>query len=150
MKKQLFAAVICVLSMLLSVSPVLANGTVTQPLASFEITSGLPKETESTFDTSRTIIGLAERNSVVTIVVSYLSGTDDQKESETEDYYEITVGASGMFSQSIDLHMGENTVSVTASKGKCHSEKVAVIKRKDKEIKLELEQGLALPGQNIR
>lgn len=149
MLRRLVTVATFMLCMLLSATAVFANGTV-QPLASFEITSGLPKETESTFDDSRIIIGLAERNSLITISVSHVVGEDDEEEPELTDYFEITVGASGMFSQSIDLQMGENTVTVTAAKGKCQSTKVAVIKRKDMGIKLELEQGLALPGQNIR
>lgn len=148
MGRRFHTALIFAFIISISVSTVFANGTSLESLASFEITSGLPKEIESTFDDSRTIIGIAEKNTNVTVSVSHAA--DGEEEPEVTDYFEITVGASGMFSQSIHLQMGENTVVVTAAKGKYQSEKVALIKRKDKEIKLELEQGLALPGQNIR
>ena len=61
--------------------------------------------------------------------------------------YQIEVGPVGLFSQTVELEIGENVVSVVAEKeGKKSSSGQCVIKRKNRQIKKELETGVSIPG----
>ncbi len=110
----------------------------------FVITGGLDteKETESTFDKSRTISGTAEIGSVVTIEVL---SENTKKELCESGFYEIKVGSSGYFSQNIDLLIGENLITIKAKKGELSSCVEASIKRKKSEIKSELSNNISVP-----
>jgi hypothetical protein len=113
-----------------------------EELGTFELTGGIDKEHESTFDKSRTIAGTGEKDTAVVIAV-YLSA-----DSEPVTVYELTIGASGMFSQRVDLELGNNVIVITACKDGLTKETKLSINRKKLEIKLELEQpGILLPGQ---
>lgn len=113
---------------------------------SFSVTSGidLSKEMQSTFDSSRTISGIAEQGTEVEI---YVSTMDASGEVNAGDCYGMAVGASGLFSQTIQLGIGENIVEIVASKENyepvCQS---TILKRKKKEIKEELEKTISIPG----
>ncbi len=62
--------------------------------------------------------------------------------------YTISVGASGLFNQNIDLALGDNIILVTQDKDGKTTEKIFIVRRKDAEIKNKLEKGIVLPGQN--
>lgn len=112
----------------------------------FEITDGIlsSKKTESTFDDSRTISGVADQGALIVISVSTKDAEGDLEENAS---YDMEVGASGLFSQTIELAIGENIVEITASKDGCEPIiKDAVIKRKKREIKTELEKVISIPG----
>lgn len=112
----------------------------------FEITDGitLSKKTESTFDDSRTISGVAEKGALIVIRVSTKNAEGDLEENAC---YDMEVGASGLFSQAIELEIGENVVEITASKENHETiSKQTVIKRKKREIKKELENTICIPG----
>lgn len=112
----------------------------------FEITDGITrsKKTESTFDDSRTISGVAEKGTLIVISVSTRNAEGDLEENAC---YDMEVGASGLFSQAIELEIGENVVEITASKDERETvSKKAVIKRKKREIKKELENTICIPG----
>lgn len=110
----------------------------------FVITGGIDaeKEAETTFDKSRTISGTAEVGSTVTIKVSCAA---DGK-SLQPDVYSLTVGSSGYFSQSIDLSVGENEISIIAEKDGVSACINSTIKRKKSEIKTELSKKISFPS----
>lgn len=116
----------------------------------FEVTSGVNKlkETESTFDKTRTISGTAEQGTEIYITVYEVAGSEDKKTYDELDSYELIVGPSGIFSQSINLSIGENYITVEAKNDNKVSKFSTTIKRKKTEIKLELQQNIALPGLN--
>lgn len=114
-------------------------------VVSFEITSGLTKDTESTFDETRTVVGAAPKDTMITLE-TYAYNEEDESFSLV-DSYETTVGTSGIFSKSVDLAIGQNYILITASKDSNQSIKATLINRKDLDIKAELEQSIVLPGQ---
>ncbi len=133
----------------------------------FKITSGLDinKEKESTFDKKRTISGTANEGTIITIDIHNQATQKDEEEiqstenktDETEstenktkddECYTIEVGASCIFSQTVELAIGENKIDITVEeKGKDTIEKVFKINRKSREIKQELEKAIVLPGE---
>lgn len=154
MKKGIFALTIITL---LCVAPISAYANpLTEPPIQEEtiddiqtdveinITGGI--ESKSTFDESRTISGSAEQGTKIAISVS----SKDASGSLTENAcYNMKVGVSGLFSQMIDLELGENIVTITAEKDGCNTVNEEVtIKRKRREIKNELENGVSIPGNN--
>jgi hypothetical protein len=114
-----------------------------------EFTGGLDfdKERVSTFDDSKQISGSAQYGTIINITVSTVNFKGELEEQES---YEIEVGKSGIFCQSIDLSVGENVVEITANKEGCEefSKQVEVV-RKKRVIKYELENGIYLPGGGI-
>lgn len=112
----------------------------------FEITGGIDKETEVTFEETKTITGTADKGTVVTITVY----TPDGDEMIEQSCYEIVVNSTGYFSQIVELSIGENYITVEAVKdGKVYSAETTV-KRKNSTIKSDLEQSIAVPGQSVR
>lgn len=153
MKKLFMAAAIL---MLLCVAPVCAYAGPQEqaakaeelPPVTFSVTSGMKtdQKTESTFDDSRTISGSALEGATIAIDV-YTK--DASGELAVSSNYSIEVGASGLFSQTIDLELGENVVKVIAEKdGFASVCEEATIKRKKRDIKKELESGISIPGSN--
>ncbi len=132
------ASTICVLA---------ASGS--QDVEKFGITGGinLQKGNETTFDSSRIISGTAEKDTDVEIIVYRVA--DDAEEANLIELarYETIVGLSEIFIEDVDLSIGKNLIVVKAANGEKYSEVSAVIKRKKSEIKIELRQGIVLPGQ---
>ncbi len=108
----------------------------------FEITSGLDfsKDSVSTFDSSKTVSGTAEKNTDIKIEV-YSVKSDTAK---LENDYSFTVGISGIFTQTIDLNIGENYVVVSAG-GKEDDKAEITVNRKKEAVKKALEKGVYLP-----
>lgn len=119
----------------------------TLPVERFAITGGIntEKPCDITFDATRLITGTAPKDTTVTISVYDITDPDIKK---LESSYIITVGSSGIFSQSIDLAVGKNYAVVAAENGNKYSEVSATISRKSCNIKAVLSQYIALPGQN--
>lgn len=141
MKKLMISAFVFLFIMILPICVYAA-----QPNANLEIKSGIDNfdKAESTFDESRTISGLADNGASVVIGV-YTKNT--KGELKANESYTISVGPSGLFSQSIDLCLGENVVQITASQeGVLDTAKTAVIKRKNRAIKDKLENEISIPG----
>lgn len=125
----------------------------------FKITSGLDvnKEKESTFDKKRTISGTASEGTIITIDVhskkdnkqdSSSEQTDDENKNQESNIYNIEVGASGIFSQTVELVIGENKIDIIVEEeNKDKIEKSFIINRKSREIKQELEKTIVLPGE---
>jgi len=128
------------------------NGDELVPLGKFEITDGLnlSKGVGAAFDKERTISGIAEKDAVITIVVYDVAygEEDDEYIYEERDSYGLKVGASGLFSETVALEIGTNFLEITAVKGGKESVAYAVIKCKDEGVKLELENGRAIPGKS--
>lgn len=117
------------------------------PFENVMITSGITKPIESTFDTMRTIVGTAPKDTKIGIALY-------RYDNQTDEFvflfdYETTVGQSCMFSKTIDLELGRNFISVTVTSGDSRTVQNAMINRKDLEIKKELEQGTVLHGKNF-
>ncbi len=128
---------------------VLAAPSGTQAVDKFGITGGmnLQKGTDTTFDSSRFISGTASKDTAVEIIVyRVVEGTQETKLVEL-DRCDTTVGLSESFIENVDLAVGKNLIIVKARNGEKYSEVSAVVKRKKSEIKYELRQGIALPGQ---
>lgn len=122
----------------------ISNGEVN---SSFSITSGLDfsKEVKSTFDKSKIVTGKAKQGSIVTITV-YEKLLEKEEELKEIDKYEIVVGASGYFSQTINLNVGENIIDINVIDTNDKSTSISTsINRKKSEIKNELEQAIILP-----
>lgn len=113
----------------------------------FEITGGIDKtkEIETTFDSSRTISGIAPKGTEVLIEI-YEANKDMPSQT-----YNLVIGSSGYFSQIIDLSIGENTVVIAAQNNKnCLLQYKTIIKRKKSQIKSELVQNIAFPILTIK
>ena len=114
----------------------------------FTITSGVntEKESESTFDESRIISGTAQEG--VTVEISICTKTSSGELRE-RDCYVTEVGLSGLFSQTVDLRLGENIIFITASKQDAETvEQEYKIKRKQRIIKEKLENSIFIPGES--
>jgi len=120
-----------------------------QDVEKFGITGGidLQKGTETTFDGSRIISGTAEKDTNVEIIVYRVADDAEEANLIELDRYKTTVGLSEIFIEDVDLSIGKNLIVVKAVNGDKYSEVSAVIKRKKSEIKIELRQGIVLPGQ---
>ena len=125
MKKRLFGLV---LAGLLCFSPVSAFAAEVTPIT---VSSGIDlyqEETESTFDSSRTIYGEAKPNTKVSVSVSCKDANGDMS----------VVSA---------LEMGYNYVTLTADKaGYDEASYTVVIKRLPNQLKKDLQNMIALPG----
>jgi len=110
----------------------------------FKIINGIKyfDKAESTFDSSRTVSGTAEENTLIEIEVSVKSASG--KLTQTGSYSMLT-GASELFCQEIELNIGENVISVkgTSENGEIY-EKSVTIKRKKAELKLKLESAIII------
>ncbi|MDO5387712.1 MAG: hypothetical protein Q4F63_00600, partial [Clostridia bacterium] len=116
----------------------------------FKITSGIntEKTSEITFDSSRVVSGTAEPGAVITITIyepTTVAGTTTYKYIRS---YSITVGSSGIFSQSISLKEGKNYVVAAARKDSKYSEVRTTITRKNAVLKATLSQSIAVPGSS--
>ena len=70
--------------------------------------------------------------------------------STEREKYEISVGKSGLFSQSVDLRLGENRIEISALKeGKEVFSDSVIVNRKESFIKHRLESSIYLPGSGI-
>lgn len=110
------------------------------------VTSGIDmsKETQSTFDDSKTIAGVANQGTAIEISVSTKDANGELTENEN---FEIEVGASGIFSQTVELSLGENVISITAYKEGCETVSgETIVKRRNITIKNELENTVSIPG----
>ncbi len=114
--------------------------------SNFSITGGLnlSKEINSTFDKVKTVTGKADEGSTVTIIV-YEKLLEKEEKLKEVDKYKIVVGASGYFTQNINLNVGENIVDIEVKDKNNKSSSVSTtITRKKSEIKNELEQAIIL------
>ena len=114
-------------------------------IVEFNVTSGVELgQTESTFDKTRTITGSSENGSFVSISLSKKNTSGVLNEYAN---YSIEIGPTGLFSQTVELELGENIVSITAEKnGKAKNTGECTVRRKKREIKTELETGISIPG----
>lgn len=119
-------------------------------VSNFKITSGIAagKSSEITFDSARVISGTAETGAKISITIyepyTNSAGKTAYKLIRT---YNLTVGSTGIFSQSISLKEGVNYLVVTARKDGKYSEIRTTINRKNKVLKSVLSQSIAVPGQ---
>lgn len=114
--------------------------------AVFQVTSGIEEDSEKaevTFDDSRVISGTAENGTELTISVYLKSSSGKLKE---KDSFVTKVGASGIFSETINLYLGENLVEIQGDRDGDQSSQEVLIKRKSEKIRTELEEDIALPG----
>lgn len=124
------------------------------PVERFAITGGIntSKTSEITFDTTRVISGTAEKGAQITISLYEPYTLNGQTQYKLIRTYNLTVGSTGIFSQSVSLKEGKNYVVVAARKADGgatkYSEVRTTINRKDKVIKSVLSQSIAIPGQS--
>jgi len=149
MKKLLSFIFISLFVIAASCLCVLAAPSDSQPVEKFGITGGmnLQKGIDTTFDSSRTISGTAEKNTAVDIIVYKVVENAEGTKLIELGRYETTVGLTEMFIKTVNLAEGKNLIVVKAYNGDKYSEVSAVVKRKKSEIKIELRQGIVLPGQ---
>jgi predicted DNA-binding antitoxin AbrB/MazE fold protein len=121
------------------------------PVDNFKITSGISegKTSEITFNSTRVISGTAEKGSQVTITVNepYTTAAGTTAYNTIRSYT-LTVGNTGIFSQSISLKEGKNYVIVAATKDDKYSEAKTTINRKNKVLRTVLSQSIAVPGSS--
>jgi len=115
----------------------------------FSVTSGINRQSESTFDTARTIVGTAPRGTLVRIeVFGYREATDSFYKVSGSTF---TVGASGNFSSVPQLELGHNFIRIKAIYSDYRSEasyisiETAQLNRFPNEVRNLLERGLLLP-----
>lgn len=120
------------------------------PAVEFEILSGIDIEKcyLSTFDSTLTISGKAESGSLITVIL-WTKDTDGNFISQTE--YNVEVGAVALFSQILELKVGENNFTLYIDKPE-HAGIVIdfVVKRKQQVIKTVLENSVAMPGTVLK
>lgn len=130
--------------------PFSTNANAAAGVNNFKITSGIDtsKTSEITFDSTRVISGTAETGAKISITIyepyTNAAGKTAYKLIRT---YNLTVGSTGIFSQSISLKEGVNYLVVTARKDGKYSEIRTTINRKNKVLKSVLSQSIAVPGQ---
>lgn len=116
----------------------------------FEITGGLLKDFEVTFDEKRNVTGSAPKDTEITILISVPSPhTEAEPFYDLLETYSYTIGSSGVFTQFISLPLDESIIQVTAILNEEAITQTCKIKRKPAEIKKELEKGLVLPASKI-
>lgn len=101
-----------------------------------KITAGLTKKQEVTFDKVRNISGEAKEG---TSLVFYVYQDEKEKEKEQKESYSQSVGASGLFSQLINLKEGKNYIEIVVKQQDKKDTFIFQIDRKKEEIKKELE-----------
>ena len=107
----------------------------------------LEKEKISTFDDAKQISGTAECGTAISIKVYTVTSKGKLLEKES---YEIEVGKSGIFSQNVELRLGENLVELTAlQQGKEETVQEITVNRKKSSIKRKLQSEMYLPGSGI-
>ncbi len=130
--------------------PFSINAQAAPAVSNFKITSGFAtnKTSEITFDSTRVISGTAEKGAKISITIyepyTNSAGKTAYKLIRT---YNLTVGSTGIFSQSISLKEGVNYLVVTARKDGKYSEIRTTINRKNKVLKSVLSQSIAVPGR---
>lgn len=111
-----------------------------------EITSDFDMESEkiSTFDDEKTISGTAPSGTMIEISISSKNFAGKLKQTQ---FYTIEVGVSEIFSQSVELKLGENLVEFSANiDEECVFECETTVNRKKRSIKVQLEKGIYIPG----
>lgn len=103
-------------------------------LGVIKITAGLTKEQEVTFDKVRNISGEAKEGTLLVFKVY------QDKEQQDEESYSQSVGASGLFSQLINLKEGKNYIEIRVEQNENEKVFLFEINRKKEEIKKELEE----------
>lgn len=153
-KSILSICIITSLNVYIFAGPLSSATDMALPVERFEITGGIDgtKEIETTFDKTKTISGTAEEGTEIIISVYEPNEKNQNDENDDEEFtelnsYTLIVGPSGIFSQTIDLEVGENYIVISANKDDKNSSFETIIKRKKSEIKTELEKGIVLPGQ---
>lgn len=155
----------CILAVFLMLFPFTAYGqslgnqtpkTAEEPIQ-FEITNGLTRESEPTFDDKRSISISVEPGTEVVLYVYSVERIENFKpseykldESKAKQIYSSTVvvGESGLYYQTIDIEIGDNIVQFLLQKDKKTSvERYYLIRRKRREVKVDLEQGRVIPGE---
>lgn len=116
---------------------------------SFEFLSGVTKDTESTFDSSRVLIGSALEDTSVSIY-QYAYNTESECFEVIDSYEDLTIGQVGVFTQSVELIEGGNYFKIVLSKDDLTFTKTALITRKPLEVKNELEKGIILPTKKAK
>jgi len=106
----------------------------------FSISSGIVRDSESTFDSVRVLIGSTLENTSVSIF-------QYDEEFRIVDNHELFVGSLGVFSQSVNLLEGKNFFHIFAQNEDSTFEQASLISRKPLEIKTELERGIILPSK---
>ncbi|MGE4213961.1 MAG: hypothetical protein AB7E42_04185 [Anaerotignaceae bacterium] len=102
------------------------------------------KEKVSTFNDSKTLSGTAEKGTVINIIVYTKSGLGKLTEAES---YSVEVGDSNLFSQAVELYVGENYIEFSASmEGYDDYQGSVTVNRKNKAIKTQLENSIYIPG----
>ncbi len=123
------------------------SASISNETSNVSVTGGVDfsKESESTFDKTRTIVGKAQEKSTVIIIV-YEKLLEKQEKLKEIEKYKIVVGPSGYFSQTVNFSIGENIVEIKVKDiDKKPSTISTSIVRKKSEIKNELEQAIILP-----
>ncbi len=145
-KLMLTLATIFLLVLFNSFSAFAASASNYEVNSGFSITGGLDfsKEAKPTFDKTRTITGKAQEGNVITISV-YEKLLEKKEELKEVDKYTIIVGASGYFSQTINLAIGENIIDIDVKNENKKSSVSTSITRKKSEIKKEIERAIILP-----
>ena len=146
--KKLFAGFILVMGIITAQS--VSVSAADAPVDKFAVTGGFDtsKSVEITFDSTRIISGTAEKGAEIGITVyEQKANADGTTYLSAVNTYDLTVGPTGIFSQSVDLIEGKNYLVVAADKDDKHSQASATINRKGHAIKSVLSQYIALPGQ---
>lgn len=120
-----------------------------QTVEGFEITGGIDttKDMEITFDRTKVISGTAKKGTSVTFNVYEVSGKGENRKLFLMEQKDVVVGPSGIYSQLVKLSVGENQIEIVADDGNTCSTTIAVVKCKRSELKKELQNNIALPGQ---
>lgn len=118
-------------------------------IPNFQITGGVSEdnpELQVTFDTYRTITGISDEGT--TISISVLNNIDGQL-IEVFDIEDV-VGISGLFSYDVPLQVTDNVITIRAAKDNMKSLITTTIRRIGLDIKHEIEgQSITLPGRSI-
>ena len=147
-KKIKYLFLITFLFMAANAVNVFGSGTTPSQVAYFSIAEGFDttKSYEATFDSTRIISGTAAKGSSVNISVYDPDVVIDGSYSRLASY-NLTVGQSGIFCQTINLKLGKNYVVVTAAYNGQSSSYSTTINRKESQIQSDLDGIIVLPGQ---
>lgn len=147
--KKLIMSFVALLTIIFTCFIATAVCSAATPVDNFKITSGISegKSSEITFNSTRVISGTAEKGSQITITVyePYTTAAGTTAYSVIRNY-SLTVGNTGIFSQSVSLKEGRNYIVVAARKDGKYSEARTTINRKNKVLQSVLSQSIAVPG----
>jgi len=144
MKKVLFSVLVLLFVMSINVFAYANSFENDKKLVEITSSFNFADEKISTFNNEKTLTGSAPEGTVIEISISTRNFTGKFKEV---DFYTMEVGKSEIFSQAVNLSVGENLITMQVIKGRqVIEEENVIVNKKKRSIKTQLETSIYVPG----